>query len=376
MKLELSSLDIYYLVREFAVLAGAKIDRIYESADRREEFLFVFHKTGEGKKFLKVVLPSLIFLDEEKDSYENPTGLCMMLRKYLEGSRLTAISQKDFERIMVLEFESRAESTAGTFFVIIELFSKGNLIFCDSTYKILNLYEDQHWSDRVLKKNETYKFPQSSANPLQLTQEQFAKLLANSAKESLVKSLAIECSLGGAYAEILCTSAGLDKNCKTTALDAQKLQTLYHSFSALFTQEPQAVKSNNRLFPLALKSFAPAETYPSFSNAIAVNYPKFSDDTAAKSNAQNIARIESIIAEQEKKLAQYEEEFRENQRKAELIYEKYQEVSAILETIKSARKKYSWKEIREKIVSDPQFRNIITDIDEKEHAIVIDIARL
>jgi len=153
----------------------------------------------------------------------------------------------------------------------------------------------------------------------------------------------------------------------------------------LFEKTPKAMVCNGILYPFNISSenlpnlsnlSGTKESYDSYSKAIAVNYSRFTDNTAAKIMNKNLARIQAIIDEQEEKLKEYTLTSADYQRKAELIYEHYKELAAIIETIRTARKKYSWKDIKAKLANDPKFKELIKDIDEKNQEIVVDLERL
>jgi len=75
MRTELTSLDLYYLVKEFQVLVGARIDKIYEQEEDRNEFLFVFHKSSIGKYMLRFKLPRFVYLTDYKQAFpSSPPG--------------------------------------------------------------------------------------------------------------------------------------------------------------------------------------------------------------------------------------------------------------------------------------------------------------
>ena len=59
----------------------------------------------------------------------------------------------------------------------------------------------------------------------------------------------------------------------------------------------------------------------------------------------------------------------ENQRKGELLYENYQVVKDILDELNIAKKKYSWKEIKEKLKG----HKLVKQINEKDQEVVIEI---
>jgi len=377
MKNEISSLELYYLIRELKVLEGSKIDRIYHQKNNPKEMTICCHVTSQGKSFLKMLLPGIIFIDDAKDAADSPTGFGMMLRKYLEGARIKTIEQKDFERVITIILEAKIDSELVKFYLIIELFSKGNIIFCDDKLKILNIVEEQTWKDRTLKRQETYVYPKSRINTLQITEDDFMEQLKSSDKESLVKALAITFNLGGIYAEELCLDAGIEKDRKTKSLTDKDYKSLYKNLTLLLHEETDANSSDDNIFPFVLESFKSRETkkYVSFSEAIRENYDSIKHIESKKNVNKNVEKIQNIINEQLKVLAESEQGYQENQAKGEIIYEKYQEISEILKTIKEARTKYSWSVIRQKLNDNPEFKKIVKDIDEKNNSIIIEIEK-
>ena len=104
MKTELSSIDLHFLVDEFQALVGGKLDQIYQKA--KEEFIFRIHIPNIGKRLLRIVPGSLIYLASEKGEMpERPPGFCVYLRKYLKNARIRSIRQIDAERILEFDIE-------------------------------------------------------------------------------------------------------------------------------------------------------------------------------------------------------------------------------------------------------------------------------
>jgi len=380
MKNEISSLELYYLTKELKALEGAKIDRIYHQKSTPKELTLSCHITGQGKTLLKVLLPGIILLDDAKDAVDSPTGFGMMLRKYLEGLRLTSIEQKDFERVITITVESKKVEETSKYYIIVEIFSKGNIIFCDDKLKILNILEEQTWKDRTLKRGEIYIYPKSRVNILKCSEEEFKSQLQSSDKESLVKALAITFNLGGVYAEEVCNCSHINKDRKTKTLGDKEYSLLYKNVILLLHEEIAANSSDDNIFPFVLDSFKNKEdkelkTYISFSEAIRQNYDTIKHTESKKEINKNVEKIQNVIDEQMKILIECDEGYKENQAKGEAIYEKYQEISNIMTTVKEARTKYSWNIIKQKLNDNPEFKKIIKDIDEKNNSIIIEIEK-
>ncbi|MGV8141272.1 MAG: NFACT family protein [Candidatus Woesearchaeota archaeon] len=375
MKNEISSLELYYLMKELKVLEGSKIDRIYHPKTNPKELTIVCHISGQGKSILKIILPSMILLDDIKDSADTSTGFGMMLRKYIEGFRITSMTQKDFERVVTLEIDGKGGTER--YYLIFELFSKGNMIFCDDSMKILNVSEEQVWKGRIIKRGEKYLYPISKINILNIGEKEFIETLKASDKESLVKALAITFNLGGRYSEEICVMSDIDKNAKTNKLDDAQCAKIYKNTKLLLNEEPSANLFEGEIFPFILSSMISKQIkrYGNFNDAIRENYDTIKHTESKKDLNKNLDKIQKIIDDQLKVLKECEQEYSENQAKGELIYEKYQEVDNIIKTVKEARKKQSWKAIKQKLDENPQMKRIIKDIDEKNNSIIIEIGK-
>lgn len=377
MKNEISSLELHYLIRELKILEGSKIDRIYHSKSTPKELVIGCHITGQGKKILRTILPSIIFLDDTKDASDSPTGFGMMLRKYLEGGRIKSIEQKDFERVITITLENKKDSEIYVYIIVLELFSKGNIIFCDGSMKILNILEEQSWKDRTLKRNEIYKYPNSRTNTLTVSEDEFKEKLSTSGKESLVKALAITFNLGGTYSEELCHMSGVAKEKNTKDITDKEYDSLYKNLILLLHKEDSPRLCDGNAYPFALGSmkFSEMKEYGSFSEAIKFVYENVKHSDSKRISGKNVEKIQNVIDEQLKLLKECEEGYAENQAKGEMIYAKYQEIDSIMKTVKEARKKYSWKAIRQKLDDNPEFKKLIKDIDEKNSSIIIEIEK-
>jgi predicted ribosome quality control (RQC) complex YloA/Tae2 family protein len=356
----LTSLDLHFLVGELQKIVSAKIDKIYQPEPK--EILIQLHVPNEGKKLLLVRLPDFIFLtDLKQDQPERPSGFAMGLRKRLQNARIREIGQHAFERVVVLQLESlRGEDGQGqkeaksqhhpiVYYLVAELFSKGNLVLCDENYRIIAVQEEQFWKGRPLKKGETYNFPAKKYNFLELSENELGELLAESGRDSLVKTLAIELSLGGDYAEQLCALAAIDKSKKS--IDETEIKRLFAAIQKL-RSPTQAENRGRKAMESCMESY----------------YSSKAGASSAKSSGE-AARIEKMIAMQKEKIAGLQLEIGENSRKAELIYGNYQLVNALLNGIKEARKSHSWKEIAEKLKG----HKVIRKIDEKTGRIDVEI---
>lgn len=367
MRRELSSLDMKFLLEEFKALTNGRIDQIYQD---KELFLFRFHVTGKGRLMLKVILPSLIFLSKHKKDFPTtPPHFCTVLRKHLGSARLRKIEQISSERILVFHFEAKEKKLLLYF----ELFSKGNIILCDDKNIIINAYEKRDWVTRSIRPKKEYKLPPTQINIFSLKESQLKELLENTKKDSLVKFLASEVGLGGLYSEEICLRLNLDKTLKPSKADASKL---FKEINSLINTKPKpAVIEGKDVVPFSLNYYKneKVKEFKTFSEALDEVFSK--DKIALKlekissAHDQKLEQAQRILESQLATIKNLQKKIDENTAKGEFIYEHYTEIKSILDEIKKAREKYSWKELKEKLKNHKVIKRII----EKDNSVVIDI---
>jgi len=329
---QITALELNYLVKEFQFLINAKIDKIYQPD--KKTFLLYFHVPNKGKYILKIILPSLIFLTEYKQIIEASGQYSMFLRKYLNNARLKSIKQLESERILEFLFEKKQK-----YYLIVELFSKGNLILCDKKRIIINPLEIQKWKDRTIRKGETYIYPKKEYNFFKISQLRLKQFLEKTNKDKLVTALATDLGLGGIYAEELCSISNIDKNIAPKEADSNKL---INALKKLLDKKPIYSKE--------------------IEQQLLTSKPKTAFD-------KKLQKLKKILKKQESRINEINIKIKENKEKAELIYNNYKLINEILTEIKKARNKYSWQEIKAKLKG----HKIIKDINEKESKIIIDI---
>lgn len=369
MKQEITSLELHYLVKELQQLVGARIDKIFEQSDDKREFLFVFHKTGAGKSMLRIKLPGIVYLTESKQAFpDTPPGFCVFLRKHLGNSRIKEIRQHGFERILEIVFDTKE----GDAILVCELFSKGNMILIEENRRVKGLLESQNWESRTVRGGTIYEYPPEQVNTLRISAPDFHKTITSSALDSIVKVLAIELGLGGAYAEELCLRAGIDKSRKQ--FSEEKLIVLYNELKKLLDEKTKANLVDGEIVPFEMMLHAQHERkdFESFNSALdSVLSDKVVSATEQKEQKEKKTKhdkVKVVIEKQQERLAELEKGIVENQRSGEVIYEHYQEIKELLEKFNSDRKKLGWEELR-KIYEG---HKLVKELDEKKGLIVVD----
>ena len=174
---------------------GSRIDKI--TMPERDEIHLILHA---GRDNYRLVIsastsnPRLHLTDTAKENPNTPPSFCMLLRKYLNASRLVALRQLDFERIVEIEFDFKDEmGYASKKFIILELFGKhSNIIFCDSDKKILGAIRTTDFSEalkRPIIVGMRYEMPpsQGKISPLSLDKEVFLSVMEKVSSDSLAE---------------------------------------------------------------------------------------------------------------------------------------------------------------------------------------------
>ena len=373
MRYTITALDLHFLALELQGLSGAKVEKIYQP--EKQDFLIVLHVPNKGKTILRINLPRYVFLTDFKGAVpDQPSHFCMMLRKYLSNARLRDVGQAGFERVLDILFETKDQS----FRLIIELFSKGNIILASPDYVIKSPLFPKRWKDRTVRGNAPYEFPKQRYDLLAMGKDEFFKAIKQSDKESIVKTLALELSLGGRYAEELCLRAGIDKS--KAELDEAELGRLWGSVEELLKSplKPMIIYKDEEPFditPVELELYKDhaKEGCSSFNAALesvlSAQLENEQKEAAEAESGKERRRLEAIVKQQEESIAKLERSSEENQRKGELIFESYMQVKEVLEELEKAKKKLSWKEIKARLKDHP----VIKELHEKNNEVIVEL---
>jgi len=108
----LDGVTLAYLVAEITPrLLGARIDKVYQP--EKEEIHLLLRNSGQQFRLLLNVNATsarLNLTDESKRNPQSPPMFCMILRKHIEGGKITALLQADLERVVTLVIQNRNEA--------------------------------------------------------------------------------------------------------------------------------------------------------------------------------------------------------------------------------------------------------------------------
>ena len=359
-KKSVASIELAALVNELQFVVGGKLSQIYHQD--KKELVFQLHARGQGKQLLKVIPGKFVCLTDSKGEAPRPTGFCMLLRKYIGNASITSFQQKDSERIVVFELEKKEK-----FFLVVELFSKGNIILTNSSWKIIGSLERQIWKDRVVKPHEQYIFPEVGVNWKTISLAGLEKIISLSDRKNLATTLATEIGLGGVYAEEVCSRSGVDKDLLPNEVSKVNIKKVFTGIKEILSllEKPAGFMYEKDIIPFELSSGEVVKKYETYNEAINTINP-----FQKSSPYQNkIRALERMISTQEKAVRKQEGNIEKNKLKGELIYEKYNALQKLKDIVKELRETKEWKEVSKELKKEKK----IKAVDLKQKKVFIDL---
>jgi predicted ribosome quality control (RQC) complex YloA/Tae2 family protein len=225
------------------ILPG-KVERVFQP--ERQEIILVIRSCGQSRRLLlsaKAESAAIHLTIMEKKNPLTPPQFCIVLRKYLEGSRLTDIQQVGLDRIVRFTFNRIAEN--GEFqdvILIVEIMGKhSNIILinpdCNRIIDGIKRYSHALSRYREVLPGRAYLSPpaQEKADPLVISEEQLSSLmlsrpLTNPLDKVLFSSLE---GLGYVLAREIIVRSGLDPELQLEYCGAHELQSLWRTIQEL-----------------------------------------------------------------------------------------------------------------------------------------------
>ena len=200
-------------------LAQGKVEKIYQP-EAEELVLHIHSRTGKYKLFISCASSSarVCLTEEQVPNPPSPLAFCMLLRKHLQGGRLTEITQKGFERILEIPFETVDElGFRVNKKLIIEIMGKhSKVILVESesgkildSIKRISIDVNRY---RQLLPGKVYTYPpsQDKVDFLKVTEEELKQLEESSSPENRPKNVLKKIQgISPLVAEDLCYGKGL-----------------------------------------------------------------------------------------------------------------------------------------------------------------------
>lgn len=349
----MSNVDIYRIVQELNdEIVGARIDKSYQPA--YDTIRIKLRKAGEGRRDLVMQAGVRIHLtDYPQPNPTIPPNFPMLLRKHLSGGSITGVKQHNFDRIIEITIQKNVEYT-----LVVELFSKGNVILLDENKNIISPLKHRKWQDRKVTAHEEYKYPPEKGININNTNPEEIKVVLENSDADITRTIATN-GLGGLYAEEVIGYTGIDKSKASVDVSYDEIIKLNDAINELFNRvstqpNPQIIVENGEnkdLVPINLNNYSSFESksFETFNKAAddfyskkIVNEIKSQEEDAW---AKRIGKFKKRLSMQEESLKGFYNTIEDTQHKGDTIYAHYSDIQQILDVISNARLKYSWKEI-------------------------------
>lgn len=275
-------------------LTGSKIHKIFMPAPHC--LLMVLNKR-QGTAYLTADSgangPILFITDKAPENPATPPGFCMLLRKHLEGGRITAVVQNDLERVITFEVDILgASSKLITKKLIFELAGRNNNIILTQNEIIIDSLKHvdiTQSSYRNILPGRAYKMPppQTGLNILTASPEQIVEASClNTTTAFCQKLISSTTGIGKTIAEEMLKASGIDP--KAEAISTSEAKTLTANirmlqenicYDKIATVYAAVSNANQVKFIIPLK--------PQLSNSVA-GVKEFSDINAAINYAVNL----------------------------------------------------------------------------------------
>ena len=194
----MDGLTLGAMTRELnSLLVGGRVDRVQQT--ERDEIILLIRALGKNQKLLLSSSPNharVHLTTQNKKSPDQPPNFCMILRKFLLGSRFLSAEQLGSDRVLTLHFEGLDDlGDLKERRLIIEIMGRhSNIILTNETGRILECA--RHITEDISRVREVlpglaYETPpaQDKLNPIDATLSNFTTALSTQLNLRMDKAL-------------------------------------------------------------------------------------------------------------------------------------------------------------------------------------------
>ena len=230
MREQSSSFDVARIVRELSELVGARARKAYQP--HYEQVVLRLNRKGVPSTDLVIVRGRRVYTSQrDRPMPSKPSQFAMVLRKHLNNSRLVAVEQFGFDRVIQLTFEHGG----GRLRLVIELFRDGNVLLLDDSGVIIQPLTHAKYASRSLKKGVAYAPPPETVDPREMDRSALDALLDGS-DHDLIRTLAARANFGRIYGSTACSIAGLEEKIDAASLDSDQRDSLEGAIQSMLTE--------------------------------------------------------------------------------------------------------------------------------------------
>lgn len=352
-----SSLDIRALISELnKEITGCKINSVF-SINQRTYLL----RCGKSSRKVDIIIESgtkIVSSTEKVNKQDQPNFFCQQLRKLMNGFYIKEIQQVGVERLVQITLRG-TDSTGNDiiFYLIVELYARGNIVFCDHNYRIVALLRPHIYNDQVKWAiNEKYPFQIAAKfylEKISLSQFDFEEFERNPKATALSALNSILPFCHQSLAEINLLSVEIKPTDKITSSNVETIKKVAQEIFNLYTNkfdgkgyryfldgsqksfEFSPVPLNyNKIFGERIKEVEDTN----FQKSLELHFDQHNVKIDLKSEEIKIEeeamkKFEKIKEDQEKRLIQMREEINTSLDKGFLIEKHCNEIDAIIGVI-------------------------------------------
>ncbi|MGC9079267.1 MAG: hypothetical protein ACP5G1_00840 [Nanopusillaceae archaeon] len=259
-----------------------------------EGIIFEIYKKGLEYKYLYIIPGKIIFLHNLKEKQEN-NKFILKLRKDFINKKIN-IELDENDKIIIINFGDKR--------IYFELFPNGLVVITDKDNKILYANKYKNFGVRKIFKGEIYMKP---PNKLFITEsfDEFLKKIKESNKKDIVRTLAIDFSLGGKYAEYILEKTNINKEKNPKELNENEIKEIFELYKKVVKLEMIIDDRKN-----------PVEDINKY--FIELYFNKRENEKIMKLNEEK-QKILNIINEQKKYLEEIDKEIKHLEKIAEFL---------------------------------------------------------
>ena len=306
----LTSLDIHKLLEELSFINNGFIRNIKSG---KNELYFLIYR---GKEYwLKIVPGNYFCIADEKPAESIDFGFTTILKNSLKGRKFT-IDMHNSDRIIELQTENNK--------LIIEMFSKGNVVLLRDGMVERALFQ-RKFESREITSGKEYVYPPGGKYSFEDIHKNFSQILLSSEKESTVKALAIDFSMGGYYAEEICFRADIDKAKKPAELESEELRKLKKNFDEIMDEKRPNIINNEILSVVELKHLTGDRQYFDTINSAVISFFKRDEYTRGYNPVK-------------KEMDKAKERLEEYEKQIDYVNNNYERIENAIKTIRDSSK--------------------------------------
>ncbi len=360
---DITASELFVAVKELKrLIEGKRLNNFYDLSGKAFRLDFeeasVYVRLGKTINLTK-------FKEDAGQASEFATGI----RRHIKGARLESIKQKGMDRLVLLKFSKGIER----YWLVLEMFAKGNAVLVDSERKIVQVFERREFKDRSLVPGNRYMLPKASS--FNLAKSDIAEIEeklkeACQQDDKLIRAVSF-INIGPVYLDELIRSSGLDPNmpAKDALPNLASLSEKLVGFKQILeSPEPRAYKSGDQIvdysiMPLAKYSSLDSVLFNSVNDLLDFVFAKERAEIKGEEKKQKLEELEKSIQKQKELAREYASKASAYREIANKIFQNMQVLNQAISAAASKqelRADYSGVRI---IKIDRQNRKIVVEID-------------